>query len=146
MEFSLVRCDADGTPVTPIAVVPEGLVANCAATADLYRRVGYVEPWVGYVAIDAGQGVGGGAFVGAPKDNCVEIAYYTLPEYEGRGYATKTAAGLIAIARQCDPQITLKAFTLPEHNASTKILQRHGFRHVGDAVDPDAGAVWEWRT
>jgi hypothetical protein len=32
------------------------------------RRIGFVEPWVGYVAVDDGEGVGGGAFVGAPHD------------------------------------------------------------------------------
>ena len=42
----------------------------------------------------------GGAFVGAPQDNCVEIAYFMLKEKEGRGYATNTVAGLIDIARR----------------------------------------------
>ena len=145
MAFSLVRCDPDATPTQTVAHLADALVANCVATADLYRRIGYVEPWVGYVAVDDGEGVGGGAFVGAPRDNCVEIAYFTLKEKEGRGYATRTVAGLIEIARQCEPQIVLKAFTLQEHNASTSILQHHGFRVVGDAHDDDAGAVWEWR-
>lgn len=125
--------------------MPAQLVANCVATADLYRRIGYAVPWVGYVAVADGEGVGGGAFVGAPKDNCVEIAYFTLQEMEGRDYATRTVAGLIEIARGHEPQIVLKAFTLPEHNASTSILQRHGFKVVGNAHDEDAGTVWEWR-
>jgi len=92
MAFSLVRCSADGTPVEAIAVCPREIVASYGATADLYRRVRYVEPWVGYVAV-------------------VEIAY----------------------------------FTLQEHNASTRILQRLGFAFFGNARDPDAGNVWEWR-
>ena len=144
-EFSLVRCAPDGIPTEPVVHMPDALVANCVATADLYRRIGYSEPWVGYVAVDAGQGVGGGAFVGAPQDNCVELAYFTLKEYEGRGYATRTVAALIEIARQQEPQIVLKAFTLREHNASTSILQHYGFRVVGNARDKDAGTVWEWR-
>lgn len=145
MQFSLIRCDSDGTPTEPIAHLPDALVANCVATADLYRRIGYVEPWVGYVAVDDREAVGGGAFVGSPRDNCVEIAYFTLKDKEGRGYATKTVAGLIEIARRHEPRIVLKAFTLQEHNASTAILRRHSFRLVGDAHDEDAGAVWEWR-
>ena len=145
MGFSLIQCDAEGTPTELIARMSDPLVANCVATADLYRRIGYVEPWVGYVAVDDGEGVGGGAFVGAPKDNCVEIAYFTLTDKEGQGYATRTVAWLIEIARRNDPRIVLKAFTLQEHNASTSILQRFSFRVVGDAHDEDAGAVWEWR-
>jgi RimJ/RimL family protein N-acetyltransferase len=126
--------------------MPDALVANCVATADLYRRIGFAEPWVGYVAVHDGEGVGGGAFVGAPKDNCVEIAYFTLKEKEGHGYARRTVAGLIEIARRHEPGIVLKAFTLREENASTSILRHFGFTVIGEAQDPDAGTVWEWRT
>lgn len=145
MTFSLVRCAADGNPVEPIEAVPAEIAANCVSTAELYRRIGFVEPWVGYVAVNAGSAVGGGAFVGPPRENRVEIAYYTLKEFEGRGYATQTAAGLVAIARQTQPGIVIKAFTLPQRNASTRILERLGFGLFGSAHDPDAGDVWEWR-
>lgn len=146
MTFSLVRCGADGSPITPISDVPEAIVASYAANADLYRRVGFVPPWVSYVAVDDGRAVGGGAFVGPPRDNCVEIAYFTLRELEGRHYATRTAFELAAIARNANAGIVIRAFTLRESNASTKILQGLGLRLSGDAQDPDAGDVWEWRT
>jgi ribosomal-protein-alanine N-acetyltransferase len=145
MQFSLVRCAADGSPVRPIAAVPEEITASYAANADLYRRVGFVEPWVSYVAVDGDRAVGGGAFVGPPSDNCVEIAYFTLKELEGRGYATQTAAQLLRIAQSFEPKIVIRALTLQEHNASTKILQRLGFSLFGNAHDSDAGDVWEWR-
>ena len=145
MTLTLIRCAADGSPVEPVAALPVEITANCAATADLYRRVGFVEPWVGYVAVNAGSAVGGGAFVGPPRGNRVEIAYYTLKEFEGRGFATQTAAGLVAIARRSLPGIVITAFTLPAENASTRILRRLGFEQVGLARDPDAGEVWEWR-
>jgi len=145
MTISLVRCTADGKPVEPIMTLPAEIAANCATTADLYRRVGFVEPWVGYVAVDAGSAVGGGAFVGPPRENRVEIAYYTLKVFEGRGYATQTATGLVAIARQTQSGVVITAFTLPEKNASTSILERLGFELFGSARDPDAGDVWEWR-
>jgi ribosomal-protein-alanine N-acetyltransferase len=144
--FSLVRCGADGIPLSPISDVPEAIVETYAANADLFRRVGYVLPWVSYVAVDDGRAVGGGAFVGPPRDNRVEIAYFTLGELEGLRYATRTASELVAIARNAIPGITIAAFTLRESNASTKILQRLGLRVFGDARDPDAGDVWEWRT
>lgn len=146
MAFSLVRCGADGRPLTPIKNVPEAVVAIYAASADLYRRVGFTPPWVSYVAVDDDRAVGGGAFVGPPRDNRVEIAYFTLKEFEGFRYASRTAAELVAIARIANPGITISAFTLRESNASTKILQRLGLKLFGDAQDPDAGDVWEWRT
>ncbi len=129
----------------PVAVLPEELAANCVATADLYRRIGYVEPWVGYISVADDAPVGGGAFVGPPKDGCVEIAYYTLPDFQGRGYAGQTAAGLVTIARAHDPAVNLKAFTLMDDNPSVRILRRLGFAILGTVQDADAGEVWEWR-
>ena len=142
----MVRCGADGVPVTPIPVVSEAIKATYAANAALYARVGFIEPWVSYVAVVSGTAVGGGAFVGPPQDNCVEIGYFTLTEFEGRGFAIQTAGNLVAIARRTIPGIVIKAFTLPEESASTTILGRLGFRILGSAHDPDAGIVWEWRT
>ena len=145
MEVSLMRCAPDGKPVAHLSAFPAELAASCSATADLYQRVGYVEPWVGYIAVVGDVPVGGGAFVGPPKDGSVEIAYFTLPSYQGLGYAGQTAAALVAIARAHDPGVNLKAFTLMEENPSVRILRRLGFALVGTAQDADAGEVWEWR-
>ena len=98
-----------------------------------------------YIALETGRCVGGGAFVGCPADGMVEIAYFTLDELKNQGHATKTARHLVEIAKRSDPSLVVRAFTLPEFNASTKILDRLGFRMVGVAQDPDAGEVWEWR-
>jgi ribosomal-protein-alanine N-acetyltransferase len=145
MTFSLVPCDRDGIPRQAIPLMPESLVASCRATADLYRRVGFVLPWIGYVAVVDDRGVGGGAFVGPPREGCVEIAYFTLEHEQGRGYTSRTAASLVALARSHDPTIRLKAFTLMQENASIRILRASGFSIVGLAQDADAGDVWEWR-
>lgn len=146
MALYLVRCGIDGNPLIQIPVVPEAIAASYAATADLYRRVPYIEPWISYVAVDDGCAVGGGAFVGPPRENRVEIAYFTLKELAGRGYASRTAKELVAIARAAVPGIVITAFTLRESNASTRVLQRLGLKLHGEARDPDAGDVWEWRS
>jgi len=126
--FELIRCDFDGRPVKAVDCMPAELAANCLGTAELYRRIGYVDPWVGYVALDDGRAVGGGAFVGAPQDQVVEIAYFTLKGEERKGYAGNTARELVEIARRAEPKIRLKAFGV-----------------IGTAQDPDAGDVWDWR-
>jgi len=145
MMFSLIPCDQNGTPTKTTLDMPEALVANCQATAELYRRVGFSPPWIGYVAAVENRGVGGGAFVGPPKDGYVEIAYFTLDDEQRKGYAFQTASSLVAVARAHDPEIGITAFTLKEENASTKILRSLGFSIVGVAQDADAGEVWEWR-
>lgn len=146
MVVELIRCDPDGKPITPVGTLPEDIVTNCQLSADLYRRIGYVDPWGSYIAVVDDAAVGGGAFVGPPKEGSVEIAYFTLPPHEGKGFAGQVAAGLVAIARAQDPAIKLKAFTLMEENPSVRILRRLGFERVGTAHDADAGEVWEWRS
>lgn len=146
MTFFLMQCDATGNTVMPVQAMPESITNNCVASAELYKRIGFDEPWVSYVAINENIAVGGGAFVGAPRDGVVEIAYFTLPEYEGRGFAYSTATQLCQIARTALPHVILSAYTLPELNASNRILSKLGFVQFGTAHDEDAGEVWEWRT
>jgi len=114
------------------------------STAELYRRSGYQSPWVGYLAIENGVCVGTCGFKSAPQDMRVEIAYFTFPENEGRGVATRMASELIRIARHVLPSITIFAQTLAEDNASTTILKKLGFQFDGELMHPEDGKVWEW--
>lgn len=142
-EFDLVDCRRDGTLASSCARTPE-IVAACAATAAMYDRIGFDPPWIGYIAIRHGIAVGGGAFVGGPADNRVEIAYFTEPQHQGRGFATLTARSLVQIARRHSPGIEISAKTMPEPNASTRILEGLGFELVGAAVDHEIGEAWAW--
>ncbi|HEY1011966.1 MAG TPA: GNAT family N-acetyltransferase [Herpetosiphonaceae bacterium] len=116
-------------------------------TRALHQAVPRAPEWGGYFAVETKLNtvVGTCAFVAAPDaDGQVEIAYFTLPPYEGRGYGTAMAAALRDLA-QADPRVrTLIAHTLPEPNASTRILTAIGMQRAGDAIDPDAGPVWRW--
>lgn len=143
--FRLISCDKDGQPTAPLGALPPMLIQNCQGTAALYREIGFEPPWVGYIAAVGDDAVGGGAFVGAPENGEVEIAYFTLAEFEGRGFARQTATGLISILDDTAPGVAAIAKTLPEENASTRILQGLGFEHAEDVVDEDVGMAWLWR-
>jgi RimJ/RimL family protein N-acetyltransferase len=130
--------------------VSDGLARMIAEMATmqaaLYRKTGAVEPWIGYLARDPDEQamVGGCSFVDR-KDGQVEIAYFTFPGLEGRGVGRRMAQALVALAWD-DPGLErIIAHTLPQENASTRILQRLGFVRAGEALDPDEGAVWLWR-
>lgn len=118
------------------------------ATADLYRRVGFVRPWTGYFSESRGRIVGACGFKSPPDSSTgpprVEIAYCTFPEFEGRGIATEQARRLVAIALNAHPQVLVTAQTLPHESPSTSILRKLGFRHVGSVQHPEDGLVWEW--
>jgi RimJ/RimL family protein N-acetyltransferase len=103
--------------------------------------------WFGYLAVDNAtrQLVGTCAFKGAPtKEKSVEIAYFTFPEFEGKGYATAMASMLIQTVRSSPEVESVIAHTLPEQNASTGILQKVGMMLVGEVIDPEDGRVWRW--
>jgi hypothetical protein len=79
--------------------------------------------WAGHLSFDIKTKniVGTCAFKGPPGDGIVEIA--------------QNSGGVREVI----------AHTLPEENASTKILRDNRFSFVGDVVDPDDGKVWLWK-
>lgn len=104
-------------------------------------------PWGGYLGVDADAArvIGTCGFKAAPtSEGTVEIAYFTFAEFEGRGYATAMALELIALATSFPLVRRILAHTLPEPNASTRILQKVGMRYVGEVFDPEDGRVWQW--
>lgn len=89
--------------------------------------------------------VGSCGFKGPPTpEGVVEIAYGVAPEYQGRGYATEAAEALVAYAFSISEVRAVWAHTLPEENASTRVLAKCGFRRIGEVVDPEDGPVWRW--
>jgi len=151
------------TPALAAAVAdPAALAALCEASVDgvadviaavvaqgeAHRaRTGAPAEWGGFLAVDDGarQVVGTCAYVGAPDAaGAVEIAYFTFPPYEGRGYGRAIAGALLADAAARGVVRLVYAHTLPSTNASTRILARHGFREAGTAQDDEVGLVWRW--
>lgn len=130
--------DLASVPIT--ASVREWIDGNQA----FYKVVSFAPPWTAYLAVEEDAVVGTCAFKGAPKAGIVEIAYATRPDLEGRGIATRMAMELVRISRTTDPAVRIIAQTLPEVNASTRVLTKCGFAQVRDAVDDEAGTVWEW--
>lgn len=141
-QLKLVKISKDGK----VPGVPhEGIVDEvCSTTAEMYKASGYEEPWLGYLAMLDGSCVGTCAFKSAPEDGRVEIAYFTFPEFEGRGVATQMTQQLVEMALKEDRDLTIAAQTLPEINASTKVLEKHGFELLGLVGHEEDGEVWEW--
>lgn len=116
-------------------------------TLDFYRRMGSRAPWLGYVAIEseANRLVGVCGFKGNPNESGeVEIAYGTVPTFEGHGYATQMAEALQQIAFQSLAIRRVIAHTLPESNASVRVLKKAGLTLSGEVIDPEDGRVWRW--
>ena len=127
---------------------PDFLRTVAKQTLTLLDRTGVTTPpWSGYLALDRARDtiVGICSFTAPPdSEGVVEIAYFTFPGFEGVGVATAMAAELVACARSATGVRRLITHTLPEKNASTRILEKTGFRRFGDVIDPEDGLVWRW--
>jgi RimJ/RimL family protein N-acetyltransferase len=145
MELQLIAITQDGELAKPVESLSRLVSQVVEATTQLYSAVGYEPPWVGYLAIENGSCVGSCGFKSPPKNNRVEIAYFTFPGHESRGVATQMASALIRIATNKTPGVTVVAQTLPEENASTSILKNLQFSFVGSVEHPEDGLVWEWQ-
>ncbi len=144
-DLSLIPIDRDGVPRGFGGQLPEVATEVFGATVNLYESVGFKEPWVGYLAVARSTPVGTCCFKSSPRDDRVEIAYGTFPGFEGRGFASAMAAELVALAWRHEPNVMVAAQTLPERNASHRILEKLGFRHVATLDHPEDGEVWEWQ-
>jgi RimJ/RimL family protein N-acetyltransferase len=106
------------------------------------------DPWTdGLGIVDASDGVliGLCSFSGPPDaDGAVEISYGIAPAYRGRGFATQAAQMLITRARASGRVRTVRAHTLPEYNASTRVLEKCGFTLQEEVMHPEDGLIWRW--
>ena len=128
----------DGWPEFPEAI---GFTLEHLRTASEAER-----SWSMQFFVDPTNGrlLGSGGFAAPPVARTVEIGYEVAPEFRGRGIGVAAARALVerAVASEVDQVI---AHTLPGPNPSTGVLVSLGFEHVDDQVDPEVGAVWEWR-
>ncbi len=134
--------------LAPCANEPElsdpAVTGEFAAEMASLATMEHVPPFCAYVAREGGVPVGFGEFKGpAETDGTVEIGYLTFPQHTGRGVATAVASGLVAIARDAGAKVVI-AHTLPENNASTRVLAKTGFALAGTALDDDIGEAWRW--
>ena len=118
-----------------------------AQTLALLRSAPRAPEWGGYLVVDQERNlvIGTCGYAHGPEaDGTVEIAYHTFAAFEGRGFATAMAREMIDRAVRSGVVREIVAHTLPEHNASTRILERVGLQRAGEARDPEVGTVWRW--
>jgi [ribosomal protein S5]-alanine N-acetyltransferase len=96
-----------------------------------------------FVAGEPPELVGWGGFKGPPRDGVVELGYEIAEPRRGRGLATAAVQAMVAEAFADRRVGTVTAHTLPERNASNRVLEKAGFRFDSEARDAGA-AVWRF--
>ena len=123
-----------------------------SASSDFLARVAngrQADPWqFGFGVIHKIDNllIGMAGFSGAPdSEGIAEIAYGIAPAYQSRGYATEVANALIDFAAS-DPRVKkIRAHTLAQTNASTRVLEKCGLTKVGETIDPEEKIpIWRW--
>jgi RimJ/RimL family protein N-acetyltransferase len=127
-------------PADRAEVSPDWLARLRATAAD--------DPWsLSFSAVEraSGSAAGGCAFKGPPDaDGVVELSYGTNPDYRGRGYATEAARALTEFAFASGRVRLVRAHSRPDNTASARVLEKCGFRMVGQVMDPEDGLVCRW--
>ena len=112
------------------------------------RKSAGADPWrdgFGVLLREENKVIGFASFNGPPDaEGMVEISYAIAPGCRGRGYATEAARLLIERAMASGKVRTLFAHTLPEKNASTRILEKCGFQLGGEVMSQEDGLIWRW--
>jgi ribosomal-protein-alanine N-acetyltransferase len=99
----------------------------------------------GIVELATGAEVGSCGFKAPPDESgSVEIAYGIRPEHQGKGFATEAARAMVEYAVSSGEVRKVIAHTLPEKNASGRVLTKCGFQCLGTVLDPEDGLVWRW--
>ena len=125
----------------------EWLKLVAVMSRDFHQHIGAQPPWTGYLALneESNEVVGTCGFKGNPNPGGeVGIAYGTFKAFESCGVATAMARQLTALARRELVVRRVIAHTLPERTASCRVLEKSGYKFVGEVIDPEDGKVWRW--
>ncbi len=82
--------------------------------------------------------VASGGFFGPPQEGTVEVGYSTLPQFQGRGYATEMVEGLINWALSQSMLRRVVAEASSSNSASLRVLEKLGFAQSGIGREPDS--------
>lgn len=87
------------------------------------------------------------AFVGCcgfrphPAAGALELGFHLLPEHWGRGYAGEAARAAIGHAFASLGAVAVYAGHHPENERSAALLERLGFRRIGEELYPPTGRL-----
>lgn len=143
-QTKLISINRDGNPEMSGIEIGGDTKEILKETSKFYERTGFKKPWISYLGVVGAKPIGICSFKSSPRDGQVEIAYFTFPNEEGRGFATEMARQLIEIAKSEQQNIRVIAQSLVAPNASHQVLKKLGFNPIGEIEHPSDGKVLEW--
>ncbi len=115
---------------------------------DRVRASSEPSPWThGFAIVErmSGAMIGSCAFSDRPDaDGVVEIAYEIAPAHQRRGYAREAAWVVSHYALTDGGARCVRAHTMQEDDASSRVLLACGFTLIGPVEMPADGLVYRW--
>ncbi len=146
----LTRAALDGPPVlgaglgttVPATWPPEYMDApafefTLARLGEGRKHAGW---WLYFILLDNASTrtlIGTAGYKGPPsEDGTVEVGYGIVSDHQRRGYASEAVRGLLAHAFAVPRVQRVIAETLPELTPSIGVLEKCGFRLIGEGSEP----------
>lgn len=146
-EARLLRDDPAWFTFTSGLELAAGYLAFPEALDRIVRSLEEGEPpeWSSHLIVDQSIDtvVGLGGYKGPPREGVVEIGYSVAPDHRGRGHATNATTIWVRRAAALGVR-RVAAHTLGGPSASTRVLQRCGFRRSAVHLDDMHGELWAW--
>jgi RimJ/RimL family protein N-acetyltransferase len=134
----------DGKPVAGGALPPPAILAKAIDALRIGKPGLWHSPFV-FVDERLDQVVGSGGFKGVPVDGRVEIGYGVAAAFRGSGFGTAGVRALLQAAFAQHDVATVCAETAIDNVASRRVVEKAGFRHVGQRATDDDGVVDRWQ-
>jgi ribosomal-protein-alanine N-acetyltransferase len=137
----------------PLEVMEERAASDFDGSGWLYElRSGQLRedpafaPWSlrDVLLTETGETVGHGGFHEAPLEGVAEIGYRIHTSWQGRGFATEVAEGMMAFGRANRATAFLLSIA-PDNAASLAIAAKLGFTQIGEQMDEIDGLEWVFR-
>ena len=97
-----------------------------------------------WMAVAGQEVVGLCSYKSIPVQGRAEIGYGIAESRRGRGYATAAVATLVQIARHEQSIRALVAEVSADNAASSRVVEKNGFSHIGFRNDPEDGRLTLW--
>ena len=88
--------------------------------------------------------VGTGGFKGPPVEWRVEIGYGVAESLRGNGFATAAVCELLQVAFSEPGVREVYAETASDNRPSRRVVEKAGFRHIGQRSAEQDGTVDQW--
>ena len=133
----------DGVPIVDGALPPQ-FILDAAIVALAQGKPPIWFSTFAFLQTQPARVVGTGGFKGAPTDGRVEVGFGVAESVRSRGIATSAVRQLLKVAFADPAVLEVLAETAVGNFASRRVVEKIGFRHMGQRDTKEDGVVDRW--